>query len=144
MTTLVAHTPVLLLRKFDWRQAIIYIGFTGLFLFFAVTLGDVGFLTANNLLNVFRQTATISVMAVATFSRTRLCTSSFSSRLNPVRVAAIVGSKVRASLGQFILADDRIVPNERHTRGRRGNTMYFSLDTTQFVFQRPIVTSDFR
>lgn len=65
MTTLVAHTPVLLLRKFDWRQAIIYIGFTGLFLFFAVTLGDVGFLTANNLLNVFRQTATISVMAVA-------------------------------------------------------------------------------
>ncbi len=51
--------------RFDWRQYVIYIGFVVIFLFFAVTLGDRGFLTSNNLLNVFRQTATISVMAVA-------------------------------------------------------------------------------
>ena len=53
------------LRWTDWRQWIIYIGFVGLFVFFAVILRDDGFLTPNNLLNVFRQTATISVMAVA-------------------------------------------------------------------------------
>jgi ribose transport system permease protein len=53
------------LRGFDWRQYVIYIGFVAIFLFFAVTLHDDGFLTSNNLLNIVRQTATISVMAVA-------------------------------------------------------------------------------
>lgn len=52
------------LRSLDWRQYIIYIGFAVVFVVFAVTLGDKGFLTANNLLNVFRQTALISIMAV--------------------------------------------------------------------------------
>lgn len=49
----------------DWRQYVIYIAFLAVFAFFAITLADRGFLTPNNLLNVFRQTATISVMAVA-------------------------------------------------------------------------------
>lgn len=53
------------LRTFDWRQYIIYIGFAVVFLVFAITLGDKGFLTTTNLLNVFRQTAIISIMAVA-------------------------------------------------------------------------------
>lgn len=53
------------LRAFDWRQYIIYIGFIAVFLVFAVTLSDKGFLTPTNLLNIFRQTATISIMAVA-------------------------------------------------------------------------------
>lgn len=53
------------LRAFDWRQYIIYIGFVAVFLVFAVTLSDKGFLTPTNLLNIFRQTATISIMAVA-------------------------------------------------------------------------------
>jgi ribose transport system permease protein len=52
------------LRSFDWRQYIIYIGFAVVFVVFALALGDKGFLTANNLLNVFRQTALISIMAV--------------------------------------------------------------------------------
>jgi len=52
-------------EEFDWRQYVIYIGFVAIFLFFALTLSGEGFLTPNNLLNVFRQTATISVMAVA-------------------------------------------------------------------------------
>jgi ribose transport system permease protein len=52
-------------RTFDWRQYVIYFGFVVIFLFFAITLGDRGFLTSNNLLNVFRQTASVSVMAVA-------------------------------------------------------------------------------
>ncbi|MGY9043141.1 MAG: ABC transporter permease subunit, partial [Rhodobacterales bacterium] len=49
----------------DWRQNIIYIGFIVLFLIFAVTLSDKGFLNPNNLLNIIRQTAMIAVMAIA-------------------------------------------------------------------------------
>lgn len=52
-------------RKIDWRQNIIYVGFVVAFIIFAITLGDSGFATSNNLLNIVRQTASISVMAVA-------------------------------------------------------------------------------
>ncbi len=49
----------------NWRQNIIYIGFVGIFIFFAITLGHKGFLDTNNLLNIVRQTAPIAIMAVA-------------------------------------------------------------------------------
>src|SRR4051812_50038439 len=52
-------------RSFDWRQYIIYIGFAIVFVVFAITLNDKGFLEPLNLLNIFRQTAIISIMAVA-------------------------------------------------------------------------------
>ncbi len=52
-------------HSFHWRRNIIYIGFVLVFLFFAITLEDRGFLTERNLTNVIRQTATITVMAVA-------------------------------------------------------------------------------
>ena len=48
----------------NWRQNIIYIGFVVIFVVFALTLNDKGFLP-NNLLNIVRQTAMIAVMAVA-------------------------------------------------------------------------------
>ena len=51
--------------RIDLRQNILYVGFAVLFVFFAATLGDEGFTSSNNLLNIIRQTATISVMAVA-------------------------------------------------------------------------------
>ena len=51
--------------RIDLRQNVLYIGFVVLFVVFAATLGDQGFTTSNNLLNIVRQTATISVMAVA-------------------------------------------------------------------------------
>lgn len=54
-----------LLGGIEWRRYVIYIGFAVVFLFFALLLGDEGFLSANNLLNIFRQTATITVIAVA-------------------------------------------------------------------------------
>ena len=54
-----------MIRAFDWRQYVIYIGFLVVFALFAITLSDRGFLTSTNLLNVFRQTAIISIMAVA-------------------------------------------------------------------------------
>ena len=60
-------TPRLIARVglTSWRQNIIYIGFVGIFIFFAVTLGHKGFLDSNNLLNIVRQTAPIAIMAVA-------------------------------------------------------------------------------
>jgi ribose transport system permease protein len=54
-----------LLKRFEWQQNIIYIGFAAVFILFAVLLSDSGFTSTNNLLNIFRQTATISIMAVA-------------------------------------------------------------------------------
>lgn len=53
------------LKRFEWQQNIIYIGFAAVFILFAVLLADSGFTSPNNLLNIFRQTATISIMAVA-------------------------------------------------------------------------------
>lgn len=52
------------LKELDWRRYVIYIGFVVVFLFFAVLLRDQGFMSPNNLLNIFRQTATITVIAV--------------------------------------------------------------------------------
>ena len=46
----------------NWRQNIIYIGFAVIFVVFALTLNDKGFLNPNNLLNIVRQTAMIAVM----------------------------------------------------------------------------------
>ncbi len=62
-----ALTPSLAMRLglTNWRQNIIYIGFVGIFIFFAITLGHKGFLDTNNLLNIVRQTAPIAIMAVA-------------------------------------------------------------------------------
>jgi len=64
MSTAETHSR---LRTFigDWRQNIIYIGFAVIFLVFALTLNDKGFLNPNNLLNIVRQTAMIAVMAIA-------------------------------------------------------------------------------
>lgn len=52
------------LANLDWRRYVIYIGFAVVFLFFAITLGADGFLTGNNLLNIVRQTATVTIIAV--------------------------------------------------------------------------------
>ncbi len=61
-----SDTSTLSLSRFgDWRQYIIYLGFFGVFIFFAVTLGHKGFLDTNNLLNIIRQTAMIAIMSVA-------------------------------------------------------------------------------
>jgi ribose transport system permease protein len=48
----------------DWRSYIIYIGFVAVFLLFAIFLGDEGFLSTYNLLNIFSQTAVITIIAI--------------------------------------------------------------------------------
>lgn len=52
-------------RGRDWRDYALYIGFAVAFVLFAILLHDDGFLRADNLLNIVRQTAIIAVMAVA-------------------------------------------------------------------------------
>jgi ribose transport system permease protein len=52
------------LRDIDWRRYIIYIAFVVVFILVAARLANQGFLSRNNLLNIFRQTATITVIAV--------------------------------------------------------------------------------
>lgn len=52
-------------RTFDWRKYIVYIAFAAVFIIFSVTLHDQGFLSSMNLMNIIRQTAMISIMAVA-------------------------------------------------------------------------------
>lgn len=49
----------------NWRENIVYIGFIAILVAFSLTLHDRGFLEANNLLNIVRQTTMIAVMAVA-------------------------------------------------------------------------------
>jgi ribose transport system permease protein len=48
----------------NWRQYIAYLGFVLIFAFFSATLYNQGFLEPNNLLNILRQTAMISIMSV--------------------------------------------------------------------------------
>ena len=52
-------------RAIDPRAYVVYLAFLLILAFFAVTLRDDGFLTSSNLLNIAKQTAPISIMAVA-------------------------------------------------------------------------------
>ncbi|OBZ07758.1 MULTISPECIES: ABC transporter permease [Bacillales] len=52
-------------KSFQWRNYIVYLAFIGVFIYFSATLFDDGFLTSGNLLNIVRQTATISLMGLA-------------------------------------------------------------------------------
>ena len=57
--------PMLTRFLSSWRQNVIYAGFAVIFALFAIFLHGDGFLDPINLLNIVRQTAMISVMAVA-------------------------------------------------------------------------------
>ncbi|MGU9958022.1 MAG: ABC transporter permease [Arenicellales bacterium WSBS_2016_MAG_OTU3] len=52
------------LNGMDFQQWVVYIGFLGIFLFFAATLHDDGFLTQRNLTNIVLQTAPSTIMAI--------------------------------------------------------------------------------
>jgi ribose transport system permease protein len=62
-----AARPSLLhsIKSFQWRDYIVYLAFVGVLIYFSITLFDEGFLTTGNLLNIVRQTATISLMGLA-------------------------------------------------------------------------------
>lgn len=52
------------LKSLDLQKSVIYFGFLGIFLFFAITLHDDGFLTSRNLTNIILQTAPATIMAI--------------------------------------------------------------------------------
>ncbi|MFN7166973.1 MAG: ABC transporter permease [Pannonibacter sp.] len=58
----VARVP--LTSRLEPQQFVLYLGFAAIFLFFAVTLADDGFLTTRNLSNIVLQTAPATVMAI--------------------------------------------------------------------------------
>jgi ribose transport system permease protein len=53
------------LKKLDWRNYIVYLAFIGVIIYFSISLYDEGFVTADNFLNIVRQTAMISLMGLA-------------------------------------------------------------------------------
>jgi len=53
-----------ILKRFNIKNYIIYFVFIIIFVFFSITLFNKGFLTSSNLMNIARQTAMISVMAI--------------------------------------------------------------------------------
>lgn len=56
--------PVAWFRS-NWKDYVVYIGFVAIFIFFAITLGERGFLSPNNLVNILRQVSIVAIMAVA-------------------------------------------------------------------------------
>jgi len=53
-----------LLARVNLQQYVVYVGFLAIFLFFAIVLGDSGFLTQRNLVNILLQTAPATIMAI--------------------------------------------------------------------------------
>ena len=53
-----------MLKGADLQRSVIYVGFFTIFLFFAFTLHDDGFLTTRNLTNIVLQTAPATIMAI--------------------------------------------------------------------------------
>lgn len=53
-----------MVRRINLQHYVVYFGFLAIFLFFAFTLKDSGFLTARNLSNIVLQTAPVTVMAI--------------------------------------------------------------------------------
>lgn len=48
----------------DWRRDIIYVGFVAVVIVFAILLRDQGFVSTTSLMNILRQTAIVTVLAV--------------------------------------------------------------------------------
>jgi ribose transport system permease protein len=51
-------------KSLELRNYVVYLSFIVIFLFFSVALRDKGFLSSDNLMNILRQTAMVSIMAV--------------------------------------------------------------------------------
>lgn len=89
--------------RVNWKDFVIYIVFGALFVFFSATLHDKGFLEANNLMNIARQTAMISIMAVGmTFV---LCAGEIDLSFGAiVALAAVTAALTMQSTGSIPLA----------------------------------------
>ncbi|WP_321301802.1 ABC transporter permease [uncultured Sphaerochaeta sp.] len=91
------------MKQVKWRELVIYYIFLGVILLFSVLLFDKGFLSGSNLMNIARQTAMTSIMAIGmTFVlSTGEIDLSFGS---VVALSAIITAKVLNSTGSILLA----------------------------------------
>jgi ribose transport system permease protein len=64
-TFVVKNNRLQQLKKLDWRNYIVYLAFIGVIIYFSISLYDEGFVSTDNLLNIVRQTAMISLMGLA-------------------------------------------------------------------------------
>jgi ribose transport system permease protein len=51
-------------KSIDFRSYVVYLSLVAILLFFSIALRDQGFLSSENLMNILRQTAMVSIMAV--------------------------------------------------------------------------------
>lgn len=91
------------LKQVKWRELVIYYIFLGVILLFSVLLFDKGFLSGSNLMNIARQTAMTSIMAIGmTFVlSTGEIDLSFGS---VVALSSIITAKVLNATGSILLA----------------------------------------
>ena len=144
------------LGDLDWRRYVIYIGFVVIFVLFAVTLGDSGFLSTNNLLNILRQTAIITVIAVGmTFviscaeidlsvgsvaGLSSVCTAMALSRFG-ILAGILAGLAVGLVVGAVILAKTRFGRQVLATGGNRIAAEYTGVNTRRIKFSVLLVCS---
>ena len=91
------------MKQVKWRDLVIYYIFLGVILLFSILLFDKGFLSGSNLMNIARQTAMTSIMAIGmTFVlSTGEIDLSFGS---VVALSSIITAKVLNSTGSIFLA----------------------------------------
>lgn len=61
----IGNKKVFSIKNMQWNKYMVYVVLFIVFVLFAITLQDKGFVSGRNLMNVLRQTAMISIMAVA-------------------------------------------------------------------------------
>ncbi|MGE4584706.1 MAG: ABC transporter permease [Sphaerochaeta sp.] len=91
------------MKQVKWRELVIYYIFLGVILLFSILLFDKGFLSGSNLMNIARQTAMTSIMAIGmTFVlSTGEIDLSFGS---VVALSSIVTAKILNATGSILLA----------------------------------------
>jgi ribose transport system permease protein len=83
------------------RENAIYLIMVGIFIIFAILLKDKGFLSSTNMMNILRQTAIISIMAVG-FTFVLACGEFDLSVGSTIAMCAILGSMMLQRYGIFI------------------------------------------
>ncbi len=91
------------MKQVKWRELVIYYIFLGVILLFSILLFDKGFLSGSNLMNIARQTAMTSIMAIGmTFV---LCTGEIDLSFGSVvALSSIITTKILNSTGSIVLA----------------------------------------
>ena len=87
---------------FDWRRDIIYVGFVAVVIVFSVLLRDQGFISTTSLMNILRQTAIVTVIAVG---------------MTYVIAAAEIDLSVGSVAGLASVLTAMALSCDRHTRG---------------------------